>query len=76
MQRMYGMSTKKPWQKTLEVQSTKQRMVFRMIHVKDSRSYQWEKFGRLRLPGYIFTTYPDAQCMAYLPTFTINLGQM
>ena len=24
---------------------TKQRMVFRMIHVKDSRSYQWAKFG-------------------------------
>ena len=20
--------------------------------------------------------YPDAQCMAYLPTFTINLSQM
>jgi len=20
--------------------------------------------------------YPDAQCMVYLPTFTINLGQM
>ena len=22
------------------------------------------------------TSIPDAQCMAYLPTFTINLGQM
>ena len=29
-----------------------QRMVFRVIHEKDSRSYQWAKFGRLGLPGY------------------------
>ena len=39
---------------TLEVQSTKQRMVFRMIHGKDSRSYQWAKFGRLGLPGGMY----------------------
>ena len=30
----------KPWKS-----KTKQRMVFWMIHVKDSRSYQWAKFG-------------------------------
>ena len=28
------------------------RMVFSMIHIKDSRSYQWAKFGRLGLPGH------------------------
>ena len=30
-------------------------LVFRMIHIKHSRSYQWAKFGRLGLPGYIST---------------------
>ena len=43
-----------PWIRiyvSLEVQLAKQRMVFRMIHIKDSRSYQWAKFGRLGLPG-------------------------
>ena len=36
-----------PWKS-----KTKQRMVFRMIHVKDSRSYQGAKFGLLGLSGY------------------------
>ena len=31
---------------------TKPRMVVRMIYEKDSRSYQWAKFGRLGLPGF------------------------
>jgi len=35
-----------PWKS-----KTKQRMVFRMIYVKNSRSYHWAKFGRLGLPG-------------------------
>ena len=36
---------------TLGVQDQTKWLVFRMIHVKDSRSYQWAKFGRLGLPG-------------------------
>ena len=50
---------------------TKQRMIFRMVHIKDSRSYEWAKFGRLGLPGLfqnLFTgTYPT-----YLPTRAVN----
>ena len=30
---------------TLEVQDQTKWLVFRMIHIKDSRSYQWAKFG-------------------------------
>ena len=30
---------------------------FRMIHIKDSRSYQWAKFGRLGLPGWMVDFY-------------------
>ncbi len=46
-----------PWP-TLEVQDQfNQRIFFRMIHVKDSRTYQGETFGRLGLSGYFFFTY-------------------
>ena len=33
----------------------------------------WEQIHRM---NGIFYLHPDAQCMAYLPTFTIYLGQM
>ena len=38
---------------------TKQRMVVRIIQAKDSRSYQWAKFGRHGLPGIILLQSVD-----------------
>ena len=38
---------------SLEIQDQTSRMVFRMIHTKDSRSYLWAKFG-LWTPCVIF----------------------
>ena len=43
------------------------RMVFRMIHEKDSWSYQWAKFGRLGLPGYMI--YMHILCFVWPLSF-------
>ena len=43
-----------PWESS---RPNKSWLVFRMIHVKDSRSCQFAKLGRLGLPGHIYVVY-------------------